>query len=91
VVETFAPLLQRLCGSTEGQQELLRLLVARASAGGDATREQLHRVLFACYDVEVIDEDVLTAWSESLGADDQLVAASEPFFEWLDNAEEESD
>jgi hypothetical protein len=74
IMEDATPLLARLCGSTEGQLELLRRLGARAEQAEGGDIERFPYVLKASYDADVVDEDVLEMWQAGLAPEDVVRA-----------------
>ena len=101
-VERWAPLLARFLKSEDDQVEMLLTLEDYCSEetvftgmGGSALTPAFPKILHMLYDMDVLSEVSVLAWSaEKEGAEEEdkkFLKLAKPFVEWLKEADEESE
>lgn len=87
----FAPILKNYIRNEAAMMDCLDALQDISDTAINHTTKWIPFVLKYFYDQDYVSEDVILKWANNLDKTSQLYKAVEPFVEWLEEAEEESD
>ncbi|KAJ3018331.1 nudix (nucleoside diphosphate linked moiety X)-type motif 2 [Thoreauomyces humboldtii] len=84
-----ADLFRQVVRTRADQTALIRAVGGKCTTNGEAVLGKILVVLKDLYDMDLVEEDVMLEWFDSIPPDSHVKGRVEPFVKWLRTAEEE--